>query len=71
MELYQEVVSCTDCGTRITLAGLRDTREDRVTPHAFDCPICQSRVAFAVRGAREPGQPICYERRPGSPPGRR
>lgn len=44
MELYQEVVSCTDCGARITLAGLREAGKGRVTRHAVDCPICLSRV---------------------------
>ena len=71
MELYQEVVSCTVCGARITLAGLREAGEDRVTSHAVDCPICRSRVPFAIQGGRKPGEArlICYERPVRTSPG--
>jgi hypothetical protein len=69
MELYQEVLSCTDCGARITLAGLREAGQHRNTRHAVDCPICRSRVPFAVRGGDKTGQArLTYHERPAGPP---
>jgi phage FluMu protein Com len=64
MEPCQEVISCLNCRTRLTLRGRREPHAHGVTRYEVKCPSCGTIVAFAIRGVLGPEAAtlICYER---------
>ena len=64
MELFQEVATCANCETRLTVCGQRLSPTGQVTAYSVGCPVCWTEVSFAIPGIIDPVKAclICYER---------
>jgi hypothetical protein len=64
MEPYQEMTSCLNCWTLLTVRGQREPDASGVTRYEVKCPVCGTVVAFTIRGVPgpDPARLICYER---------